>query len=164
MTAMSDAAADRPLFLAELRPAAAMSPRGFRIMMGVSAVVLCILSLGFFLAGAWPVAGFFGLDLALLYLAFRVSYKRAKAREILEFRPDEVTLTRRSPQGVTYTDRFQPYWLRAVLEEAPAQGKILTLRSHGRAVEIGRFLAPGEKESLAEKLNEELSRLKTLQG
>ena len=153
---------DRPLFLAELRPAAAMSLKGFHIVMGVSAAVLLILSLGFFLAGAWPVVGFFGLDLALLYLAFRISYKRGKAREILAFRRDEVTLTRLSPQGVTDTDRFQPYWLRAVLEEAPAQGKILTLRSHGRAVEIGRFLAPDEKESLAEKLNEELARLKML--
>ena len=159
---MLDATTDRPLFLAELRPAAAMSLRAFHIMMGVSAAVLFILSLGFFLAGAWPVVGFFGLDLVLLYLAFRVSYKRGKAREILEFRPGEITLTRISPQGVSYTDRFQSYWLRAVLEEAPAQGKILTLRSHGRAVEIGRFLAPDEKESLVEKLNEELARLKTL--
>ena len=161
---MSDTLSDRPLFFAELRPATAMSPRGFQIMMGVSAVVLVSLSLGFFLAGAWPVVGFFGLDLALLYLAFRVSYQRGRTREIVEFRSDEVTLTRISPRGVRDTDRFQPYWLRAVLKEAPAQGKILTLRSHGRAVEIGRFLAPDDKESLADKLNEELARLKTLRG
>ena len=31
----------------------------------------------FLLLGAWPVFGFFGLDVLLLYLAFRANYRAA---------------------------------------------------------------------------------------
>ena len=32
----------------------------------------------FLLAGAWPVFGFFGLDVLLVYWAFRLNYRRAR--------------------------------------------------------------------------------------
>ena len=48
------------------------------LMLGMSSVSL-IIAAGFALAGAWPVAGFLGIDLLLLYLAFRLARTRLGA-------------------------------------------------------------------------------------
>jgi uncharacterized membrane protein len=40
--------------------------------------------LGFYKIGAWPVVGFLGLDVLIVYLAFRASYAQAQAFEDLD--------------------------------------------------------------------------------
>ena len=71
------------LFDATLTPNRSLSPRGFAILMVAVCGVGCVAGLAFFLAGAWPVMGFFGLDVALIYLAFRISFRRAAMHESL---------------------------------------------------------------------------------
>ena len=73
------AAADRPLYAAVLRPHRSLSPRGFRRLMVAVGCVSTFASLPFFLSGAWPIIGFFGLDVLGLWLAFRWSYRTARA-------------------------------------------------------------------------------------
>ena len=75
---MSDVIALPQDFQLVLRPNVSLSRDGFIILMVVFAAI-CLVAGGFFLAiGAWPVFGFFGLDILFLYLAFRINY-RARA-------------------------------------------------------------------------------------
>ena len=75
-----------------LRPNVSLSRDGFIVLMVVFAAI-CLVAGGFFLAlGAWPVFGFFGLDILLLYLAFRVNYRRARRYEMLEMRDGRLVL------------------------------------------------------------------------
>ena len=61
--------------------------------------------------------GFFGLDIALLYLAFRLSYRSGRLRETIRVTADEVVVRRIAPNGRTTEWRFNPYWLRVALDD-----------------------------------------------
>jgi uncharacterized membrane protein len=61
-------------------------------------------------------------------------------------------VTRISVRGERQEFDFQPYWLRVVLERGEDEQATLFLRTHGKSLEIARFLGPDEKESLAIKL------------
>jgi len=41
----------------------------------------------FFLLGAWPIVGFLGLDVLLVYAAFKVNYRAATAYEAVTMTP-----------------------------------------------------------------------------
>jgi uncharacterized membrane protein len=114
----------------------------------------------FFLAGAWPVVGFLGLDLLALYLAFHVSYRRARMYETLRLTPEALEVTRVSPRGRRQSWRFQPHWLRVEIAKEPESDSPLTLSSHGRQLEIGRFLSPAERLDLAQALRRALAELR----
>jgi uncharacterized membrane protein len=109
-------------------------------------------SIGFVTVGAWPICGFFGLDVALLYLAFRLSYRSARRREVLRLGGDDFTVERVDIYGERATWRFQPFWLRVILEERADRSNRLTLASHGRSLVIGEFLGPTVRRELAASL------------
>jgi len=53
----------------------------------------------FVLHGAWPVTGFFGLDVGLVYLAFRINYRSARREERIRLVADALTVERRGVRG-----------------------------------------------------------------
>ena len=147
-----------------LRPNVSMSRDGFVILMVVFAAI-CLLAGGFFLViGAWPVFGFFGLDILLLYLAFRINYRRARRYEILEMRDGRLILSKVTATGKVRDWVFDPYWVRVRLEKNRADPDIpgdLFLSSHGQKVALGGFLAPAERGSLAVTLEHTLLRYRS---
>lgn len=150
----------RPVFTAELQPPRPLSKRAVRWMLALCAGALCIVGAGFSLIGAWPVAGFFGVDLLLLYLAFRASDRAARARELISLTPARLTVVRISPRGREQVFEFQPFWLQVIFETAPRRPATVLLRSHGRSLTIGAFLSPGEKQALADRLRGALRTLR----
>lgn len=147
-------------FDAVLYPHTSLSPRGFLLFMALLGSVSFAMGIAFMLAGAWPVFGFFGLDVLIVWLAFRASYRAARRSERLVLTDDALTVERISPRGARRRWRFQPYWLSVVFDENGRPGAPLLLRSHGKALEIGAFLAPHEKRALCETLRAELRRLR----
>lgn len=154
--AMADSDAQE-FYHAELRPHRSLPPRGFGIVMGILAVVSFLVSLGFVLRGAWPVTPFFGVDVALIYLAFRLSYRSARQREHLRLTDRELTLERVDVYGERQRWRFQPFWLRVIFEERDADSNHLSLASHGKSVTVGSFLGPAERRKVAFSLKDALS-------
>lgn len=151
-----------PYFSAVLTPYRSLSPRGFLIVMSVLATVSFIAGFAFFLIGAWPVVGFFGLDLALIYWAFRKNYADARVYETVEVSSTDLVVHRVVKGRVPSIWRVSPYWVRIFLE-APDEidgyetcGRLI-LSAHGEQLEIGSFLAPAEKRSFAEALRDAVS-------
>lgn len=144
------------LFDAVLRPNRSLGRPGFIAVMAGVIVVSVGLGTFFLLQGAWPVFGFFGLDILLLYLAFRLSYRSGRLRETITVTVDEVVVRRIAPNGRTTEWRFNPYWLRVALDDPVEHESQITLTSHGRSVVIGPFLAPEERASLVRALREAL--------
>jgi uncharacterized membrane protein len=144
------------LFAATLRPHRSLSPRGFALLMAVMAGVSFISGVAFAYHGAWPVMGFFGLDVALVYLAFRINYRSADASESVVLSETELVVERRRYGQVIGRWTFQPYWLRVAVEE-DTPGVVLI--SHGRSVAIGTFLSPEESLGFAEALSVSLTAL-----
>jgi uncharacterized membrane protein len=143
---------------AVLRPHRSLPPRGFAILMLVLAGASFGIALFCVLNGAWPVTPFFGLDVALVYVAFRVSYRRARLREELRLTEERLTVERVSPRGERRRWQFQPFWLRVRLEEEDEHSSRLLLTSHGRSLAIGGFLAPAERRRVAQGLRDALAR------
>jgi uncharacterized membrane protein len=69
------------LFSALLTPHRSLSRTGFMVLMGFICAVSFAAGLVFLLMGAWPVLGFFGLDVLVIWWAFRINFRDAKATE-----------------------------------------------------------------------------------
>ena len=140
-----------------LLPHRSLPPRGFHLLMLLLGLVSLAVSIGFAAIGAWPICGFFGLDVAALYLAFRLSYRSARRREVLRLAGDDFTVERVSIYGERRMWRFQPFWLRIILEERPDESNRLFVASHGRSLVVGDFLGAPMRRELAHSLRAALN-------
>jgi uncharacterized membrane protein len=156
---MTDAhPADRPLYSAILRPHRSLGPRGFRVLMIAVCAVSTFVSLPFFILGAWPVVGFFGLDVLLIYGAFRWNYRTARAREEVTVTPLELKVRKISHWGQASEFRFNPAWVRLHREEDKEFGLLrLAVAERTRLVDVGGFLAPVERADFARDFTQALN-------
>jgi uncharacterized membrane protein len=135
-----------------LYPNSSLGATGFAVLMAGIVVVSAAIGAGFMMVGAWPVTGFLGLDVLLLYLAFRWNYRQARRVEFVRLDPDGLSVRRLDPDGRSQCWRFEPYWVRVGLEQVGRHDHRLVLRSHGRQVTIGAFLTHDERLELARAL------------
>ena len=148
------------LFDAVLLPHRSMSPPGFAALMAVVSLIGFAAGIAFMMVGAWPVFGFLGLDIALIYFAFRTSYRRARTYETVRLTEEKLVVERISPSGDVQNWQFQPYWLRVEIDDPPLPDSPLTLSSHGTSLVIGTFLTPEERVELADALRTALQQLR----
>jgi uncharacterized membrane protein len=137
---------------AVLTPHRSLGPRGFLILMSALTAVSFAAGVAFLLMGAWPVFGFFGLDVALIYLAFKLNYRAARLYETIELTSDRFLLTRVHPSGRTEQFDCNPYWASVRLREWPDGRTDLRLVERGRELVFGRFLNDDERRGLAGEL------------
>ena len=141
------------LFSALVTPHRSLSRRGFLMLMGFLAIVSFAAGLMFTLMGAWPVMGFFGLDIAIIYFAFRLNYRHAKATEEITVTHSEIRVRRVSHRGLTTEWTLNPLWVQLDLKTHEEFGiEKLYLVSRGRRLSVGSFLGAEEKESFAKAL------------
>src|SRR4029077_21113810 len=95
-----------------LLPYRSLPPRGFNLLTLALGAISVAVGVAFVSIGAWPVCGFFGLDILLIYIAFRLSYLSARQRETLRLAEEEFTVERVGIRGDRRFWRFQPFWLR----------------------------------------------------
>ncbi|HEY3917411.1 MAG TPA: DUF2244 domain-containing protein [Stellaceae bacterium] len=155
---MSEIPSDRVFFAVTVTPHRSLPPRGLTwIMAGLAGFGFCS-GIGFVLAGAWPVTGFFGLDIALLYLAFRLSYRRARQAETLRLTETTLDIERVGVRGERRRWRLEPAWLRVTVDESNDGRGHLTLASRGTSLRLAAFLGGEERRRLAAGLKAALRR------
>jgi len=145
-----------------LTPHRSLSPRGFVFLMAAVCAVSFAAGLAFYMMGAWPVVAFFGLDVLLIYLAFRINYRHGRMYESLRLTRGALTVKRVDHWGEVSRWRLQPAWIQVLVDESPRHASRLTLRSHGRSVTIGAFLTVEERRDLAKALRGALTKLRCL--
>ncbi len=157
----SDALADPKIFAAIITPHRSLGPRGFLIFMLCLGVLSFVSGVAFVLMGAWPVCGFFGLDVLLVYLAFRANYRTGRAYEEVTVTASELKVRKVNHRGGVREWTLNPLWVRLdriVHEEFGIER--LFLVSHGRRLPIAGFLGPNEKASFARALSTALGEAK----
>ena len=145
--------AEPTLFSAMLTPHRSLGGVGFLVLMGVISVVSFAGGVVFYIVGAWPVGGFFGLDVVLIYWAFRVNYRAAEAYEEVTVTPSVLRVKKVTHKGKVSEWSLNPVWVRLERETHEEFGLMrLLLVSQGRKLAVGSFLGPDEKESFAAAL------------
>jgi uncharacterized membrane protein len=153
-TAAADAVQSDAGFRALLTPHRSLGPRGFLMLMLAIGTVSFTTGLVFLMMGAWPVMAFCGLDVALVYLAFKLNYRAARMHESVHLTEAALQVKRVHPNGREESWTFNPYWVRlSVDENEHTERTQLSLRSHGRELVIGHFLSNEEKADFANALS-----------
>jgi uncharacterized membrane protein len=138
------------LFSAVVTPHRSLSHAGFLIVMAAVGGISFVAGTAFLLLGAWPVFGFFGLDVLLVYWAFRANYRAAAAFEEVTVTACELRVRQVSHRGKASEWSFNPLWVRLEREGNEEFGlERLFLVSRGRRLAIASLLGPKEKESFA---------------
>ena len=137
-----------------LRPHRSLSADGFKWLIRVVILANLLVGLPMYFLGAWPVAGFCGLDVALLWWLFNRNYFDARRSETLRLTDRELVVERIGPDGEREEHRLEAYWLRIDL------GERLVVTSRGNRVVVGRFLAPAERAKVAEELQAAVATLR----
>ncbi len=149
------------IFSAVITPHRSLPRAGFVVLMLAFGAVSFVTGMLFMVTGAWPVFGFFGLDVVLLYFAFRLNYLHALAYEEVEITCSRLTVRKVSHRGRAREWVLNPLWVR--LEKIAHEDfgiERLYLISRGRQLTIASFLGPDEKASLAQELGNALSEAK----
>lgn len=144
-------------FEAVITPHRSLGPRGLRWVIGFLATLSALVSTGLWLAGAWPVIGFTGLEVVLaVCLLLRHAAVRGES-EVLLLSDDGLRIVK-TRRGVRSERALPVGWLRATLEERAGRAPALMLRSRRFAVEVATSLGEEEKRDLAVSLRAALHR------
>jgi uncharacterized membrane protein len=148
---------DPKIFSALLTPHRSLGPTGFLIFMACLGGLSFVSGIVFVSIGAWPVFGFFGLDVLLVYLAFRANYRSARAYEEVTVTASELTVRKVNHHGGVRQWTLNPLWVQLErIVHAEFGIERLFLVSHGRRLAIAGFLSPAEKASFARALTSAL--------
>lgn len=150
-----------PVFEAILRPHRSLSSHGvwgvIALMLGGSAWVSALM----FLLGALPVIGFNVAEMGLAIYLFRLNIRAARATEVILLTEDALSVCCTDMKGHRREFSFEPYFLRATLEERRGSVPILSLSGRGIRHVIGASLGEAEKRDLADALADALRRWRT---
>lgn len=141
-------------FDAEVRPHRSLPNPGFLALMIAIGTLSFTAGIAFMLMGAWPVLGFFGLDVLLVWLAFRFSYREGRRLETIQVTPREIRVARRSPFGHLTAFRIPAAFTRVEIVGRGEPDVQTRLAHAGKHLIIGSMLAPKEREALAESLHQ----------
>ena len=141
------------LYSARLAPHRSLSYAGFIALIAALAGASFAAGIAFLLIGAWPVFGFLGLDVLLVYLAFRANYRAARAFEEIRVTPNQLLVRQVSAGGQAREARLNPRWVRLETSRDELSGVTrVALVSKGVPLVIGAFLPPLHKEELSNAL------------
>lgn len=144
------ATADSPPFVHLSVPNRSLGPRGRRWCFAAIGGTTLVVALGATMLGAWPVMPFAGLEVALVWLAFRIVQRHDADFERLEIAGLELRLASRDARRETHVVA-QREWARVVLKER-GHRCTLGLAYAGRTVPLGRMLSDDGRRELAAQL------------
>jgi len=123
---------------------------------GISIVSLAIALLMYFM-GLWMVLPFSGLELLVLGYCLVLTLRRCNVQEVITI-TDKVIRVERGSDKIEEKSELQLGWVQVELERPRYKGypANLIIKSHGKRIEIGRFLVESEREKLAAQLKKML--------
>lgn len=151
----------KPQFCAVLTPHRALDQKGVYVVMIITCILAAIPGVVFFLMGAWPIIGFLGLDVALLFWALSKSRQEVNSFEEITLYTDKLDIRSVSPKGRVTRHQFNPFWIKIeVLRDFEDRVTDIVLKSKERTIKVGAFLNPEDKKSFAFALSCALYRVK----
>ena len=141
--------------LFELRPNASMTNRQYVGLCIWVSVFLIIISLRFLIIGAWMIVPFTILDTLFVIIILRIVRNSNNRIEEIHCSSDQLIIYRGKGRSLQQW-QFNPYWAKVIIKKNPHPWypSRLLIRSHGKSVELGKYLTEEEKEKLAYEIVE----------
>ena len=140
-------------------PYRSLSKKGFRNLMIIVSLVFFLVGVYFWYIGAWPVFGFLGLDVLLLYYAFKINYKSGEIFETVKIIQQNLLITRNFPSGKKQTWNLEPYWTKVEISNPAKHQHNLIVKSKDKVVLLGSFLNYNDKRKLLTQIESALQLL-----
>lgn len=119
----------------------------------ILAMIPMLIGIGFSFIGAWLVLPFVGLEiLALAFAFYYINYHEADY-ESISIDGDSLVVERCTSKIISH-DVINPYWVKVLQHQLPNGELHLYLQSHGKEIEVGRYLTREQRELLARQLKQ----------
>jgi uncharacterized membrane protein len=164
MTDQNNAVPVNEPFRAVLTAHRSLQPTGFVVLMGLLCAINFVVGVAFWIMGAWPVLAFCGLDVAIIYIAFKLNYRAGRRFETVDLTPERLIVTRIEPSGRERAFEFNPYWVRVDLNEHHDGRTELVLAQREQRLTFGRFMNDDERRDFADALRAALVRARGAVG
>ena len=153
---------EAPLFHARLTPHRSLGRQGFKTLMFILFGCWFAVGVVFLSMGAWPIFGFFGLDVLAIWLAFRNNYRAARQYEEVKLTRSELIIDKVAASGKAVQLKLNPFWTKFSIKRHPYAGVTgLKLVSGGISHSVGEFLNPDDRESFGKAFQFALARAKS---
>lgn len=149
---------------ARIRPNRSLPSPGFYALMIALVGLSFTAGIVFVSMGAWPVVGYFGLDVLLVWLLFRLSYRQGRRLEIVRVTPDRIEVNRRWANGWETRYEMPAAWSKVSVDQPKTPEAQARLTAMGKSLFIGTWLSPRERESLADAVRDALERAGRARG
>ncbi len=141
---------EQPVFAAELTPHRSLGLKGFKVLLLIAGLLSLVHIFVFVVIGAWPIVFFFGLDFLLLFGAFWLNYRSARAREEVSVSRTDVSVRKFTPAGRMTEHRFNTFWARFSISRHEEIGIVsMQISDRRRATDVGSFLNRDDRETFA---------------
>ncbi|WP_234186869.1 DUF2244 domain-containing protein [Shinella sp. NM-101] len=152
---------DLPVFSAELHPYRSLGRNGHRIFFLIAGALSLAHMAVFMISGAWPVVMFFGADFLILFGAFWLNNRAARAKEIVSLSRTNISIRKIAPSGKETEHAFNPFWARFLVSRKAKIGiTAMHVRGNGRETDVGTFLPLDDRERFASAFSGALARVK----
>lgn len=152
---------DRPVFSAELHPYRSLGRNGHRVFFLIAGALSVAHMAVFLLSGAWPIVLFFGADFLILFGAFWLNNRAARAKEIVSLSRTNISIRKITPSGKETEYAFNPFWARFLVSRKAKIGiTAMHVRGNGRETDVGTFLPLDDRERFASAFSGALARVK----
>lgn len=151
-----------PLYMdAVIRQNASMTPLGFKVLLTVVVAFNVVFGIFMLVIGAWPLPFFLGLDVLIVWLAFRASFRAAERQERVRVSAETVEISLEA-DGKARTVWTSPTAFTGLDVESVGQDDTkVRLRMHRRRYLVGRALSPGERADLGRALEDAIRKARS---
>lgn len=152
---------DRPVFVAELRPHRSLGRKGHLVFFLIAGALTFAHMAVFLISGAWPIVMFFGVDFIILFAAFWLNNRAARACELIALSRTGISIRKLAPSGRESTHFFNPFWARFHVSRHEEVGITdMAVSGQGRRTDVGGFLHLDDRERFATAFAGALARVK----
>mgnify|MGYP001500882587 FL=1 len=123
--------------------------------------ICSIIGVGFFLAGGVMILPFAGLEIILVYLAFRLSFNWSSQKQIIILSKDHVEVRVDGLKEFFTWKEFRSFATFNVIKNSN-ENHVLSFRSKGKEVMVGSFLNEDDKSILRDEIAKIIQKLNAL--
>ena len=135
-----------------LKPNSSLTGAARVLFLGSIFFICSVIGIGFFLAGGTMILPFAGLEIILVYLAFRLSFNWSNQKQIIILSKEHVEVRVDGLKEFFTWKEFRSFATFNISKDQSMEDKI-SFRSKGKEIYVGNFLNKGDKEKLKEEVS-----------